>query len=179
MLFASAVPLEAGKTDRYRGLAGELEPHLEEYAGLNRSFDVARHAVAADDAGDFGFHVDPTDPTRVTVIALGSAGLADDAPPAAAHPIDRLAARCLAPEAGYVAGDTLVGNTSNTMYFARLADGVHHARLRIRVYGRGPTPTEGYRVQIESWFAAMGGRNVCESPREGEANEFAKADRGR
>lgn len=44
MLFASAVPLEAGKTDRYRGLAEELEPHLEEYAGLNRSFEVARHA---------------------------------------------------------------------------------------------------------------------------------------
>ncbi len=44
MLFASAVPLVPGKTDRYRNLAAELEPHLEEYASLNARFQVGRHA---------------------------------------------------------------------------------------------------------------------------------------
>ena len=40
MLFASAVPLRPGKTDRYRDLATELRPHLEEYQDLNRRFEV-------------------------------------------------------------------------------------------------------------------------------------------
>ncbi len=42
MLFASAVPLRPGKTDRYRDLATELRPHLEEYQDLNRRFEVGR-----------------------------------------------------------------------------------------------------------------------------------------
>jgi hypothetical protein len=59
MLFASAVPIEPGRTDRYRGLAGELEPHLEEYEGLNRSFEVARHAfwINHGQDGDLGVSV--------------------------------------------------------------------------------------------------------------------------
>jgi hypothetical protein len=44
MLFASAVPLRPGKTDRYRDLATELRPHLEEYRDLNRRFEVTGHA---------------------------------------------------------------------------------------------------------------------------------------
>jgi hypothetical protein len=44
MLFASAVPLRPGKTDRYRDLATELRPHLEEYQHLNRRFEVKGHA---------------------------------------------------------------------------------------------------------------------------------------
>lgn len=44
MLFASAVPLRPGKTDRYRDLATELGPHLEEYQDLNRRFEVKGHA---------------------------------------------------------------------------------------------------------------------------------------
>ena len=44
MLFASAVPLRPGKTDRYRDLATELRPHLEEYRDLNRRFEVKGHA---------------------------------------------------------------------------------------------------------------------------------------
>lgn len=44
MLFASAVPLAPGGTDRYRNLAAELEPHLGEYARLNDRYDVAKHA---------------------------------------------------------------------------------------------------------------------------------------
>lgn len=44
MLFASAVPLAAGKTDRYRNLAAELKPHFDEYAALNRRYEVEKHA---------------------------------------------------------------------------------------------------------------------------------------
>lgn len=44
MLFASAVPLVQGRTDRYRNLATELEPHLDEYAALNDRYEVAKHA---------------------------------------------------------------------------------------------------------------------------------------
>lgn len=44
MLFASAVPLVPGRTDRYRNLGIELEPHHEEYAALNARYDVAKHA---------------------------------------------------------------------------------------------------------------------------------------
>lgn len=44
MLFASAVPLRPGKTDRYRDLATELRPHFEEYQDLNRRFEVKGHA---------------------------------------------------------------------------------------------------------------------------------------
>ena len=44
MLFASAVPLQPGKTDRYRSVGVELEPHIAEYAGLNARYGVARHA---------------------------------------------------------------------------------------------------------------------------------------
>ena len=44
MLFASAVPLRPGKTDRYRDLATELRHHLAEYQDLNRRFEVKRHA---------------------------------------------------------------------------------------------------------------------------------------
>ena len=44
MLFASAVPIRQGKTDRYRDLATELRPHLEEYEDLNRRFEVKGHA---------------------------------------------------------------------------------------------------------------------------------------
>ena len=44
MLFASAVPIARGETDRYRNLAIELEPHVEEYSGLNARYEIARHA---------------------------------------------------------------------------------------------------------------------------------------
>jgi hypothetical protein len=44
MLFASAVPLVPGKTDRYRNLGAELAPHLDEYAALNARYDVSQHA---------------------------------------------------------------------------------------------------------------------------------------
>jgi len=44
MLFASAVPLEPGKTERYRQLAAELAPHLAEYEALNARYGVGRHA---------------------------------------------------------------------------------------------------------------------------------------
>jgi hypothetical protein len=44
MLFASAVPLVPGKAERYRNLGEELEPHLDEYEGLNARYEVAGHA---------------------------------------------------------------------------------------------------------------------------------------
>ncbi len=59
MLFASAVPIESGKTDRYRGLARELQPHLGEYAALNRRFGVSRHSFWINHGrhGDLGVSV--------------------------------------------------------------------------------------------------------------------------
>jgi hypothetical protein len=68
LLFASAVPIEPGQTDRYRGLARELEPHLDEYAELNRSFEVARHSLWINHGqkGDLG----------VSVYDISSEGLA-------------------------------------------------------------------------------------------------------
>jgi len=44
MLFASAVPLLPGRTDRYRALGDELQPHLAEYEKLNQRYGVSRHA---------------------------------------------------------------------------------------------------------------------------------------
>jgi hypothetical protein len=68
MLFASAVPLRPGKTDRYRDLATELRPHLEEYQGLNRRFEVGAHAYWINHGreSDIG----------VSVYDISSAGLA-------------------------------------------------------------------------------------------------------
>jgi hypothetical protein len=68
MLFASAVPIEPDQTGRYRGLPRELEPHLEEYARLNRSYQVARHAfwINHGQKGDLG----------VSVYDISEAGLA-------------------------------------------------------------------------------------------------------
>jgi hypothetical protein len=45
VLFASAVPLVPGKTDRYRNLGAELAPHLDEYAALNARYQVDKHAI--------------------------------------------------------------------------------------------------------------------------------------
>ncbi len=67
MLFASAVPLRPGKTDRYRDLATELRPHLEEYQDLNRRFDVKGHAYWIN-------HVRETD-LGVSVYDISAAGL--------------------------------------------------------------------------------------------------------
>jgi hypothetical protein len=68
MLFASAVPIEPGKTDRYRGLAGELATHRDEYTALNRRFEVSRHAfwINHGRGGDLG----------VSVYDISEAGLA-------------------------------------------------------------------------------------------------------
>jgi hypothetical protein len=44
VLFASAVPLVAGATDRYRRLGEELQPHRRRYEELNAIFDIAGHA---------------------------------------------------------------------------------------------------------------------------------------
>lgn len=44
MLFASATPIVSGRTDRYRRLATELAPHLEEYEALNARYGVRQHA---------------------------------------------------------------------------------------------------------------------------------------
>lgn len=60
MLFASAVPLLPGKTDRYRGLGEELRPHLAEYSTLNHHYSVARHSYwisHARDGTDIGVSV--------------------------------------------------------------------------------------------------------------------------
>jgi hypothetical protein len=59
MLFASAVAIEPGKTERYRGLAGELGTHIDEYAALNRRFEVSRHAfwINYGRSGDLGVSV--------------------------------------------------------------------------------------------------------------------------
>jgi hypothetical protein len=59
MLFASAVPIQPGRTDRYRGLGRELQPHLDEYADLNRFYQVARHAfwINHGQKGDLGVSV--------------------------------------------------------------------------------------------------------------------------
>ena len=59
MLFASAVPIRTGKTDRYRDLATELEPHLDEYRNLNRQFEVRAHAYWINHGrdGDIGVSV--------------------------------------------------------------------------------------------------------------------------
>jgi hypothetical protein len=68
MLFASAVPIRSGKTARYRDLATELKPHLEEYQGLNRRFEVQAHAYWINHGrdGDIG----------VSVYEISPAGLA-------------------------------------------------------------------------------------------------------
>lgn len=68
MLFASAVPLRPGKTDRYRDLATELTPHLGEYQGLNRRFEVGAHAFWIN-------HVRDND-IGVSVYDISPAGLA-------------------------------------------------------------------------------------------------------
>ena len=44
MLYASAVPIVPGRTDRYRSLGHELQPHLGEYEALNQKYGVSRHA---------------------------------------------------------------------------------------------------------------------------------------
>jgi hypothetical protein len=59
MLYASAVPIGTGKTERYRGLAREIESHIDEYAALNRRFEVSRHAfwINHGRGGDLGVSV--------------------------------------------------------------------------------------------------------------------------
>jgi hypothetical protein len=52
MLFASATPIVSGRTDRYRGLAVELEPHHAEYETLNDRFGVRRHSYWISHARD-------------------------------------------------------------------------------------------------------------------------------
>lgn len=44
MLFASATPIIAGATDRYRAIPDELAAHVEEYQALNTRYGVRRHA---------------------------------------------------------------------------------------------------------------------------------------
>jgi len=44
LLFASATPIVAGATDRYRSIADELSPHHAEYERLNRLYEVSRHS---------------------------------------------------------------------------------------------------------------------------------------
>lgn len=70
MLFASATPIVPGKTDRYRNLAGELEPHLDEYAALNARYDVAKHAFWIN-------HMRGGTDLGVSVYDLGEGGFAD------------------------------------------------------------------------------------------------------
>lgn len=60
MLFASATPIVAGRTDRYRRLGDELESHLGEYEALNERYGVARHSYwisHARDGSDIGVSV--------------------------------------------------------------------------------------------------------------------------
>jgi hypothetical protein len=165
--------------------AGEVEHRGEtgfDLAGASSQvfFDLVRDTVVADSgAADLAFTVDPTDPGRVIVRAVEQAGLVIDTPPAAPHAIDPLAARCLAPDSGYAAADTVRWNVSTNRYFARSRDGSRFSRINVRVYGRGPTPAEGYRVEIERWLNPTGGRNVCAVPVEGERYEFAPAERAR
>ena len=143
-------------------------------------FDLAGDSVVVDSsAADLAFAVDRAAPESVIVRALGRAGLAIDTPPPAPHPIDPLAARCLAPDSGYVAADSVRGNVSTTTWFVRLRDGSRFSRIKVRVYGRGPTPEDGYRVEVERWLNPAGGRNVCAVPVEGEKYEFAGVDRER
>jgi len=111
--------------------------------------------------------------------AKGRAGFSHDAARAAPHAIDPLAASCFAPESTYMEGTALFGNATNEMFFVRLRDGKRYCRAKIRIYGRGPTPAEGYRVEIERWLNPTGGRNVCVVPVAGEQSEFAPADRPR
>ncbi len=137
-------------------------------------FDLVRDTVVDDAAAaDFVFRIDSAAPDRVVLLGLGQAGIATDRLPPAANEIDPLAARCLAPETGYIAILSTEGNVSNFTAFARLHDGNRFCRVKVRVYGRGPTPNEGYRVEIERWLNPTGGRNVCAVPVEGEANEFS------
>ncbi len=141
-------------------------------------FDLARDTVLEDAAAaDFVFRIDSAASDRVVLLGLGQAGIATEHPPSAANEIDPLAASCLAPDTGYVAILSTEGNVSNFTAFARLHDGNRYCRMKLRVYGRGPTPNEGYRVEIERWLNTTGSRNVCVVPIEGEANEFAPADR--
>lgn len=60
MLFASATPIVPGRTDRYRALASELEPHRAEYGALNAHYGVAHHSYwisHARDGSDIGVSV--------------------------------------------------------------------------------------------------------------------------
>jgi hypothetical protein len=141
-------------------------------------FGLARDSVLADSsAADLAFAVDRAAPGQVIVRALGRGGLAADTPRWARDAIDPLAARCLAPDSGYVAADTVRGNVSTTHYFARSQDGNRFSRIKVRTYGRGPTPKEGYRVEVELWLNPTGGRNVCAVPVRNERYEFIAADR--
>ena len=60
MLYARALPLVRGGTDRYRALADELKPHLGEYERLNQRYEVSRHAFWINhprDGSDIGVSV--------------------------------------------------------------------------------------------------------------------------
>ena len=140
-------------------------------------FRFADSSVAvAPDSADLWFALDSA---RVVVRASGAAGLFRDEPPPAPNAIDPLAARCMAPDSGYVQGEVLPAEVSTTTWFVRLRDGTHKARLRVRSYWKGPTAADGYRLDGEYWLNVDGGRNVCETPPEGERYEFAFVERER
>ncbi len=52
MLFASATPILPGRTDRYRGLGTELQPHIGEYEALNARYGVVHHSYWISHARD-------------------------------------------------------------------------------------------------------------------------------
>jgi hypothetical protein len=47
MLFGTAVTIQHGKLDRFRGLDEELDEHRDEYEALNARFGVRAHSVWA------------------------------------------------------------------------------------------------------------------------------------
>ncbi|HSM45804.1 MAG TPA: hypothetical protein VK969_12375 [Acidimicrobiia bacterium] len=71
MLFASATPIVPGRISRYRGLAGELEPHLGAYEALNAEYGVARHSYwisHARDGSDIGVSMYDISPEGLTAM---------------------------------------------------------------------------------------------------------------
>ncbi len=141
-------------------------------------FDLASHAVVPDEgAADLAFRINWEVPEHVLMWALGEGSLLPHESSTASHAVDSLAANCIPRQEPYMDRIALLGNTTDWPFFVRLHDGKRYCRANIRVYGRGPTPVEGYRVEIERWLNTAGGRNVCLVPVDGEQNEFAPAER--
>jgi hypothetical protein len=118
---------------------------------------------------DFAFTITPDIVPVVYVRALGRAGFQPDSTALTYPGEDAIAARCLAPETGYVTNDSLPISTKEDAWFVRARDGIHYGRVMIRrsIHRDGPSSIPGgteASLLVQSWFNPDGGRCVCRIP---------------